>query len=287
MKPKLLRFFAFLSLAVLPAPMKGSEPAPATTPEPTRPEKVAVAAPGPLPNGILCFAGGEEKATSVTSYESEAHLAFWVTNISSGDITIVSAMASCGCTTAKIPKSPWTLEPGASGAIDVTMNTQGKKGTVSKPVTVLTDHGTKVLQVKVTILESTGTNASADREHNQMLAREDRQAIFKGDCVRCHVTPTLGQHGRELFAAACGICHESVNRAAMVPELNSKKPGTPEYWRQWISHGRPGSLMPAFASSQRGPLSDGQIEGLVNYLTQPSKGEAISKGIAAQNAESR
>lgn len=287
MRPKRFLLLGFVCLTVLPASMKASETAPAPSSAPIRAEKAVVAAPGLLPAGILCFAGGEEKSATVTSYESEAHLAFWVTNVSSEEITITSATASCGCTTAKIPKSPWTLAPGACGAIDVTMNTQGKKGTVSKPVTLFTDRGSKVLQVKVTIQESTASNGSADREHNQKLAREDRQAIFKGDCVRCHVTPTVGKHGRELYAAACGICHESANRAALVPELNSRKPGTPEYWRQWIAHGRPGSLMPAFASAEGGPLSDAQIEELVDYLTHSRSNDQVAKSITLQGAETR
>jgi mono/diheme cytochrome c family protein len=283
MKPKCFCRLVILCLAALPASMNGSEPAVEGSPEAARPEKVVVAAPGLLPSGVLCFADGEEKSTTVTSYESEAHLAFCVTNISSEKITIVSAMGSCGCTTAKIPKTPWTLEPGDFGTIDVTMNTQGKKGTVGKGVTLLTDRGSKTLQVKVTIAESAGTNSAPDRDHNQMLAREDRQAIFKGDCVRCHVTPTLGRHGSQLFASACGICHESANRAAMVPDLNSKKPGTPDYWREWIGHGRPGSLMPAFAATEGGPLSESQIEELVNYLTQSRPNDQVSKGIGSTN----
>ena len=263
---KITRFetLAMLWLGLVPMALASESTAPELAPPNRQPP---VAAPGLLPEGVLSFAGGEEKATTVNASESEAHLTFLVTNISSGDITVVSAIGSCGCTTAKLPETPWLLAAGKSGPIEVTMKTQGKKGTVGKSVTVLTDRGTKLLQVNVTILEPSAGNTPVDRERNQLMAREDRQAIFKGDCVRCHVTPAAGKHGRDLFGAACGICHESTHRATMVPDLNSRIPGTPEYWREWIAHGRDGSLMPAFATVHGGPLTDPQIDELVDYLT--------------------
>jgi mono/diheme cytochrome c family protein len=278
-----LPFFAGFCLVAFSLFLQGSEPALPPASAPVAPAKVA--APGSLPAGILCFAGGEERSSRVGANESKAEWVFWVTNISSQEITVISALASCGCTTAKIPSSPWTLAPGASGPVEVTMNTQGKKGTVTKPVTLLTDRGTKVLQVGVTIVETAGTNGVADREQNQMLARADRQAIFKGECVRCHVTPTAGKYGRELYAAACGICHESTHRAAMVPDLNLRPAATPEYWRQWIKHGRPGSLMPAFAVTEGGPLTDVQVEGLVDYLTHSQSKDRADAGSRHHSVE--
>jgi hypothetical protein len=40
-----------------------------------------------------------------------------------------------------------------------------------------------------------------------------------------------------------------------------------EYWRQWTREGLAGTLMPGFAKSEGGPLTDHQIESLVAYLT--------------------
>src|SRR5690349_14221171 len=129
MKTDCLSLLAGVCAVAFPVLVMASEPvlsAPVAAP-PAR-----VAAPGPLPSGILYFAGGEERSSRVPSRETKVEWTFWVTNISSQEITVVSALASCGCTTAQIPTTPWTLAPGASGPIEVTMNTQGKKGTVGK-----------------------------------------------------------------------------------------------------------------------------------------------------------
>jgi mono/diheme cytochrome c family protein len=55
----------------------------------------------------------------------------------------------------------------------------------------------------------------------------------------------------------------------MVPDLHALKMeiGT-NYWREWITNGKPGTLMPAFTSAQGGPLDDAQVDSLVDYLTQ-------------------
>jgi hypothetical protein len=60
----------------------------------------------------------------------------------------------------------------------------------------------------------------------------------------------------------------------MVPDLNNLKvPTNREFWRTWITYGKPGTLMPAFAGSQGGPLTDMQIASLAAYLNaaKPSK----------------
>ena len=67
--------------------------------------------------------------------------------------------------------------------------------------------------------------------------------------------------------AACAVCHEAKHRASMVPDLhNLKVPTSEEFWRTWITAGKAGTLMPAFATSQGGPLNDMQIASLAAYL---------------------
>ena len=106
-----------------------------------------------------------------------------------------------------------------------------------------------------------------NREANQLLALGDRQAVFKGDCAKCHAEPAKGKLGVALFESVCGICHEAKHRATMVPDLRAPKTATSaEYWKAWITYGKPGSLMPAFAQSQDGILSEMQIDTLVAYL---------------------
>ena len=84
--------------------------------------------------------------------------------------------------------------------------------------------------------------------------------------------------GTELFAAACGICHDVPNRATMVSDLRATVPNVvknADYWRAWITNGKPATLMPAFSNKAGGPLNDQQIDSLVQLL---------EKGIPATSA---
>ena len=99
--------------------------------------------------------------------------------------------------------------------------------------------------------------------------------MARGECAKCHSEPTKDKTGKALFTTACGICHEAEHRASMVPDLRAlKKPTTRDYWLQWIAHGKADTLMPAFGQKAGGPLTEGQIESLVEFLaaagTQPT-----------------
>lgn len=235
--------------------------------------------PTPLPPNIIAW-DAELKEATVKTGEPAAQYVFNLTNVSPGDVTINHVQTSCGCTVAQLPPMPWKLASGANGQIPVTMNVAGKGGTIFKTITVNTDKGFKMLTVKTTILPPAATPMTADdRKRNQELVKADRQAVFKGDCARCHVEPVIGKMGKDLYAAACGICHEAEHRADMVPNLNALAHETnAEFWKTWVVHGKVGTLMPAFASPEGGPLSDQQIASLVEYLVTaiPSKPGAPS-----------
>jgi len=176
---------------------------------------------------------------------------------------------SCGCTTAELPPVPWTIPPGSNGLIKLSVNLQGKAGTLFKTVNVTTDHGKKDLMLRINILPPPPMPemTEAQRDAGIMAAKADRQAVFKGDCVSCHVKKIEGKYGQQLFDAICAVCHEAKDRATMVPDLhNLKVPTNEEFWRTWMTFGKPGSLMPAFATSQGGPLNDLQIASLAAYL---------------------
>lgn len=231
------------------------------------------AAPGQSFKDMVVFDADSKEATVKTGV-AEAHFKFSLTNVSSEEVIINGVTTSCGCTVAKLPASPWKLSPGEGGEISVTMNLAGKSGSVFKTVTVNSDKGSKVLTVKTAILPVPATPAMGERERNQEIAKADRQAVFKGDCARCHMEPAKGLTGKQLYSAMCGVCHEAAHRATMVPDLHAITQETnAEFWRNWISHGKDVSLMPAFAQTDGGPLTDGQIASLVKYLLEamPSK----------------
>jgi len=133
---------------------------------------------------------------------------------------------------------------------------------LTKTIYVQTSVGEQSLLVHVQV----PTPPALQREMNTMLAQADRQAVLRGDCASCHVAPTVGKTGAELFAAACLICHGAEHRATMVPDL--KVPTVHRdaaFWSEWIRHGKEGTLMPAFAKNEGGSLDDEQIDSLVAY----------------------
>jgi hypothetical protein len=215
------------------------------------------------------------KTTNVPAGTDEAWFTFYFTNVARQAVTIIDVQASCSCTAAQLPPLPWILPPGTNAQIGVTVDLSGKYGTIVKSVRIGTDHGSRDLIVQINIQEPVITQPSdADRMRQMQVAKIDRQAVFKNDCANCHEKPGEDKYGKALFDTDCAICHEAAHRASMVPDLHTLKvPTNDEFWRIWISHGKPGTFMPAFAGSDGGPLSDMQIASLVAYLSAaiPSK----------------
>lgn len=189
-------------------------------------------------------------------------LQFAYTNTSAESVSILGVDASCHCTTPKIPVLPWVIGPHASGNLDVVVEIPGKWGMLEKTIRLWSVDATNVLTVQVEIPEPDA------RQKNRIAAFVDRQAVFKGGCAECHSKPAEGLTGAALFKAACAICHEAEHRASMVPDLSTKPHGDSKYWAQWIRIGKPGTFMPGFAKPYTGPLSEPQIQSLIDYLQQ-------------------
>ena len=263
-------------IAPVAPPVPTVVPAPVPAPVVASPA-VAVPPPaftGPLPNTVLAW-DSELKSIDVHEGDAQGHLFFSFTNVSPDNVVISNVHPGCGCTAAELPSMPWTLTPGTNGTIPVTISLHGKTGTLFKNLTVTTDKGIKMLNFRVNILPvAIPAMTEADRTNNLKIAMADRQAVFSGDCAICHVKMGEGKYGKLLYDADCAICHEGEHRATMVPDLhNLKVPTNHEFWKTWITHGKAFSLMPAFAQSEGGPLSEMQINSLAVYLnfTIPSK----------------
>jgi mono/diheme cytochrome c family protein len=209
-----------------------------------------------------------EKITRVASIVSNTNIVTVTNSITPIPVTILSVRPSCGCTTAELPPLPWTLASGTNGQISLSVNLQGKSGSLIKTVNVSTDKGSKTLMLHINILPAVIPKMTeAERARDLAVAKIDRQAVFQGDCAKCHLNNIQGKYGKPLFDSICAICHEAEQRAAVVPDLhNLKTPTNVEFWRTWIAHGKPGSLMPAFASSDGGPLTDMQIASITAFL---------------------
>jgi mono/diheme cytochrome c family protein len=193
---------------------------------------------------------------------------FAMTNAAADELVIERVLTSCGCTTPRMPSLPWILAPGTNVLFEIDLDIRGKHGQLNKAVYLYTSKGFKGLGLRAHV-PSPSEMTAEDRLRNLQISAADRQAVFKGDCARCHATPAHQQVGRSLFNVACGICHEAEHRAEMVPDLAAQNNATgPEYWRRWITHGKSGTLMPAFTKTEGGPLTEDQIETLVDFLAQ-------------------
>lgn len=230
----------------------------------------------PLPDGVFSW---DEliKTVEATNGQAMANFLFNFTNITTESVAIVDVHPSCGCTTVELPARPWLIPAGTGGQIKLNVNLAGKAGTLFKTASVSTEKGKKDLMLRINIAPPPAPRMLSDAERiaAMQLAKVDRQAVLKGDCASCHWKPEFAaQYGQQLFKSACAICHEAEHRAEMVPDLaNLKVPTNEEFWRTWITFGKPGSLMPAFAQSQGGPMTDLQIASLAQYLvvTHPSR----------------
>ena len=223
----------------------------------------------PLSDRVIAF-DATMKAVDAVEGTDFAHFTFSFTNVTQEIVTVLNVHPSCGCTTAELPPVPWQLAPGASGEIKLKVNLAGKMGTVFKTVNFYTDKGKRDLMLRINLTPPPVITLTEDQKMAGIVAaKADRMAIFKGDCATCHLKNIEGRQGQELFKNACAICHEAANRATMVPDLAQLKvPTGNEFWRTWITFGKPGSLMPPWAQSQGGPLSDIQIATLAQYLDQ-------------------
>lgn len=228
-----------------------------------------------------------EQTRKVHEGEGPVLFQFQMRNVSKQPVVIESITASCGCTTVDTRSMPFSLAPGVSENISISMSFEGKFGTVTKSLLV---HGS---QTSWTLLVTSEIASTADevlvpgvpngevmsagvRGRNIGLAKADRQAVFKGACATCHSRSAARQLGYGLYLGACAICHDAEHRASMVPDLRIvDTTRDAAYWRTHIADGIEGTLMPAFASSNGGILNDEQIESLTKFLvTNPLEPEA-------------
>ncbi len=215
-----------------------------------------------------------EKSYAAKPGETEAVLRFTVTNRSDDAVTVRGAATSCHCTQVEFPRQPWVLAPGATDTLIVHSDLRSRRGGLHKTIYLDTTAGEEILSVHVDVPPP----PAIQREMNLQAAQVDRQAVLRGDCASCHVTPAIGKKGAELFAAACLVCHGASPRATMVPDLMAptvKRDAA--YWNQMIREGRENSLMPAFSQAHGGPLDDGQIDSLVAYLVANLPVEPVAK----------
>ncbi len=278
--------FAWIVSSLFAArPLLSADVPPRLHPAPGSPDE---SAPAPRQEAKDFVLDATTKECMANDGDSECRFDFVVTNVSDAEVVINEVHTSCGCTTARIPTRPWVLAPHSKGTFQIAVDLRGKTGVLVKTATIETPNGFKEAVVKITIPKST-ENGETRRLSNLQMAAVDRQAVFKGDCAACHAQPMLGLQGHALYVAACAICHDAEHRATMVPSLSgSSNSRDSNDWKRIVADGKTGTLMPAFALSAGGPLSEKQIESLVEYLElnfpKPAETPSTSRGSLSSGA---
>jgi mono/diheme cytochrome c family protein len=290
-------FFAGLGLLTAwPSAAQTPRPVPAPRAFPIQQRNFAPVNNPVAPDHPTLVFDAETKQYDAKVGEMVAPFSFRLTNVWTNEIRIDQVKASCGCTTAKLPSIPWHLAPGASGDVSAQVNLAGKPpGLLTKTLTFFTSVGNRIITLKVHV-PNTGdvieSLSAEDRKAAMQKAMADAQAIFKPDCAKCHVEKGARSFGQDLYAADCGICHESSHRDTAVPDLHALKvPTSLEYWKTIIAFGKPHTMMPGFAISQGGPLTEQQIDSLASYLDRvishhfanaPMKNAALAPALRGQ-----
>ena len=194
--------------------------------------------------------------------ETNLTFVFHFANVSSNEVVINRARSACDCTVPRFPEPlPWRLAPDANGRLDISVDLTERHEPFKQTVFVETSAGTNSIVLDIKTPELT------PREKDQRAAFADRQAVFKARCADCHLKPAVGKPVEGQYQVLCGTCHESKQRAPMVPDLATSTKGKDRaYWDQWLRRGKPGTFMPAFYKPFGGPLTQDECDGLVNYL---------------------
>ncbi|HOT88132.1 MAG TPA: DUF1573 domain-containing protein [Bacteroidales bacterium] len=95
---------------------------------------------------VFYFEEEEHDFGKVTEGE-KVSFSFKFKNTGASDLIITDAKGSCGCTVADYPKDP--IAPNKEGFINVTFNTEGKKGFQSKSITLRANIKEEVKALKV------------------------------------------------------------------------------------------------------------------------------------------
>jgi mono/diheme cytochrome c family protein len=236
-----------------------------------------------------------DKACQAKEGDTTASFGFSFTNASSSEVWITDVRTSCGCILVDPSPQPWQVEPGSIGEVKGKVDLRLKFGLLIKTLSVgyrvETDATPQVqtLTLRINVPSPKDWSGGKDeRTENQNRAKVDRQSVFKGSCATCHLAAIGERKGEELYFFACRICHEPLHRASMVPDLKKlSEPTDREYWLKWVTYGREGSLMPAFAQTQGGPLTREQIDSLADYLVENFSPVQQSETPKAANDSSR
>lgn len=194
---------------------------------------------------------------TVTEGEIVKHT-FKFQNQGAGKVKIVNTETSCGCTTASAALKEYA--PHGSGEMEVVVDTKGKKGIVVKTVT-LTLENSEVEKAELSL-------AMKLEPPPHPKIGNVRNINADAACKSCHLESGEGQSGIFLFHRVCSQCHGKKGVGGFGRALND-----PEWQkvddahiRNTIQGGISDKGMPSFVDGVAPPLTEAQIDSLVQYI---------------------
>jgi cytochrome c553 len=162
----------------------------------------------------------------------------------------------------EIERWPTRLAPGARGRASLTTDLTAKRGEIGKELTISYRRAGASVEQVYAFSFTVRRDVDAHRE-------VDLQAhLFGPKCGRCHAEPAGALRGEALFEAVCSQCHGSGGRGASARSFNDLrylKRFTPPAARALIAFGE-GQGMPGYHRDRGGPLTDAQVDSLVDWI---------------------
>ena len=181
-------------------------------------------------------------------------------------LRILGTRASCGCTATVVEDDE--IPPGGHGALEITFDPSGQRGTVRKTLAVTSSDPTDP-HVLLTIRADVEVVAPPEPEPGAHPTTGG-QSMLMGDCASCHAQPAHGKTGEPLWTAVCAMCHGSEGQGAE----HGPSVRTPDYLSSRddeeltvaIAYGTSNPRMPGFAELMGGPLNEEQVRSLVELV---------------------
>jgi mono/diheme cytochrome c family protein len=195
--------------------------------------------------------------------DTKVHDTFYIYNLGGKTLVVDSVQPSCGCTVTKLSQSH--IGPGGVAKLNIALDTSLKLGHVRKSINI-TSNDPKHPHIRLTL---TAVVKGQLKGHAPIKVK-DPLVLFKGQCATCHVDAGKGKTGQSLFLADCAMCHGDNAQGAVAMGLLGRNYDDPVKKAQARAIIAGGSMntpeMPPFAKARGGPLTDGEIDSLINFL---------------------
>ena len=235
--------------------IKGDKPETINLPAPEQAQTTS--APRSTERGHLVFEHGFFDFGKVTEGDIVRHT-FKFQNQGAGKVKIVNTETSCGCTTASAALKEYA--PNESGEMEVVVDTKGKKGIVVKTVTLTLE------------------NNEADKTELSLAMKLEppphpkiekvRNINAETACKSCHLESAEGQSGIFLFHRVCSQCHGKKGAGGFGRALNDAEWQKVDdaHIKKVIRGGLPDKGMPSFVEGVTPPLTEDQVDSVVQYI---------------------